>query len=101
MLFFDIPLILLGAVLLSYGYFIFFKKRHELINGYEKNYSRFTEGYAARLGLIEFICGILCILLGAAGIFIGSRYYSAAVFFAAPLAAVAALSINNLRSLRK
>jgi len=56
--------VLLGLAFTLFGYFIFFKKKYYLINGFDeafKNGSK-TEDYAKRVGLIEFIVGIAILI---------------------------------------
>ena len=66
MLFVKILMLILGLSFAFLGYFIFFKKKYTLINGFIDDYNagRKTEKYARRVGLIEFI--IVIILLCAA-----------------------------------
>ncbi len=54
---------LLGIAFLLFGYFVYFRKKYNLINGFEKDYKngRKTEKYAIYVGLVEFIVG--CVLL--------------------------------------
>ncbi len=62
---------LLGIAFTLFGYFIRFRGKYNLINGFEADLKqgRKTEEYAKRIGTIEFIigvvllivCGILCI----------------------------------------
>ncbi len=53
----------LGIAFLLFGYFIYFRKKYNLINGFAEDYKngRKTEKYALRIGLVEFIIG--CVLL--------------------------------------
>lgn len=59
-----IILITVGIAFLTFGYFIYFKKQYHLINNFESDYKEGskTESYAKRVGIIEFILGILLIL---------------------------------------
>jgi len=56
--------VVLGMAFIAFGYFIFFKKKYSLINGFEEDYKagRKTEAYARRVGLIEFVVGIALLL---------------------------------------
>ena len=58
--------IILGFAFTLFGYFIFFKKKCSLINGFEEDYKagRKTENYAKWVGLAEFVVG-LAILIAA------------------------------------
>ena len=51
---------LLGLAFTELGYFIFFKKKYSLINGFEEQYKagQKNEKYAKRVGLLEFIIGL-------------------------------------------
>ena len=61
-----IILIALGATFSIFGYLIYFKKKYNLINGFEENYKygRKTESYAGKAGLIELLLGIALLLVG-------------------------------------
>ena len=62
---------LFGIAFTLFGYFIRFRGKYDLINGFEADFKqgRKTEEYAKRVGAIEFVigivlliaCGILCI----------------------------------------
>lgn len=58
--------LLLGLAFLLFGYFIRFRGKYRLINGFESDYSsgRKDERYAKKVGLVEFITG--AVLLAAA-----------------------------------
>ena len=66
MLALKIILILLGLAFSLFGYFIYFKKKYFLINGFQKDFQagKKTERYAATVGLIEFVFGVACLLTG-------------------------------------
>ena len=59
--------IILGLAFTLFGYFIFFKRKYSLINGFDEELKagQKNENYAKRVGLIEFIVGI-AILVAAA-----------------------------------
>ena len=48
-----------GLAFLTFGYFIFFRKKYGLINGFRAEHAagRRDERYARRVGLTEFIVG--------------------------------------------
>ena len=58
--------LLLGLAFLLCGYFIRFRGKYRLINGFEADHrsGRRDESYARKVGLIEFVTGL--VLLGAA-----------------------------------
>jgi len=58
--------VILGLAFLLFGYFIYFKKKYNLINGFSADYQagRKNEKYAKRVGLIEFILGIVLLAIG-------------------------------------
>lgn len=60
--------ILLGVTFALFGYFIFFRKKYSLINGFETDFKagKKNEEYARRVGLIEFIIGISLLVVGIA-----------------------------------
>ena len=53
--------VVLGLAFLLFGYFIYFKKKYHLINDFSEDYKagRKDERYAERVGLTEFIIGIV------------------------------------------
>lgn len=66
MLILKIILILLGLAFVTFGYFIYFRKKYSLINGFDADLKvcRKTELYAKRVGLVEIIVGIVLIVIG-------------------------------------
>ncbi|WP_314923723.1 DUF3784 domain-containing protein [Mogibacterium diversum] len=61
-----IILISLGATFSIFGYLIYFKKKYNLINGFEENYKdgSKTESYAKKVGFIELLLGIALLMIG-------------------------------------
>ncbi len=57
--------VILGLAFSLFGYFIFFKQKYSLINGFEEDFKagRKDENYARRVGIIEFIVGIVLLLV--------------------------------------
>ena len=57
--------VILGLAFTLFGYFIFFKKKYSLINGFKEDLKagRKDENYARRVGIIEFIVGIVLLLV--------------------------------------
>lgn len=70
MLVLKIILLITGLAFTLFGYFIYFGKKYSLINGFSEEFKRGekTEDYAKRVGIIEFILGIIFII--SAGILI-------------------------------
>lgn len=58
--------IMLGLVFTLFGYFIYFRGKYNLINGFEIDYQRGfkDEQYAKRVGLIEFTVGVISLVIG-------------------------------------
>ena len=58
--------VMVWLAFLLFGYFIYFKKKYNLINGYEADFKagRKNEEYAKRVGMIEFVVGIAMLLAG-------------------------------------
>ncbi len=56
----------LGIAFLLFGYFIRFRKKYDLINGFRADFQagRKDEKYAERVGLIELIIGIVLLAIG-------------------------------------
>lgn len=66
MLIIKIILMTLGVAFTVFGYKIYFRKKYNLINGFEEAYKagRKTKRYAERVGLVEFIIGIILTIVG-------------------------------------
>ena len=66
MIFLKVLAIVLGLAFLLFGYFIFFKKKYSLINGFEADFKagRKNEDYAKRVGMVEFLVGIAILTVG-------------------------------------
>ena len=64
---------ILGLSFTLFGYFIFFRKKYSLINGFEEDYKagRKNEDYAKRVGLVEFVIGIAILIAFVALIIFG------------------------------
>lgn len=58
--------VLLGLAFTLFGYFIYFKKKYNLINGFEAEFKagKKDESYAKRIGIIEFVIGIVFMIAG-------------------------------------
>ena len=57
---------LLGLAFTLFGYFIYFRKKYNLINGFEADFKagRKNEDYAKRVGMVEFVIGIAILIAG-------------------------------------
>ncbi len=57
--------VILGLAFSLFGYFIFFKQKYSLINGFKEDFKagRKDENYARRVGIIEFTVGIVLLLV--------------------------------------
>jgi hypothetical protein len=66
MLVLKILAILLGLAFALFGYFIYFRKMYNLINGFEADFKagRKNEDYAKRVGMVEFVIGIAFLIAG-------------------------------------
>ena len=66
MLVLKILAILLGLAFTLFGHFIYFRKKHNLINGFEADFKagRKNEDYAKRVGMVEFVIGIAILIAG-------------------------------------
>lgn len=58
--------IALGLAFLLFGYFIYFRKKYNLINAFEKDYiaGRKTLRFAKHVGIIELILGAVLLAIG-------------------------------------
>lgn len=68
MLVLKIIAVLLGLAFTLFGYFIYFRKKYNLINGFEADFKagRKDENYAKRVGIVEFVVGIAILIAGIA-----------------------------------
>ena len=68
MLVVKIIVVVLGLAFTLFGYFIYFRKKYNLINGFGADYKagRKNEKYAKRVGMIEFVVGIGILIAGLA-----------------------------------
>lgn len=66
MRFFSASVIITGIIFIDFGYFIYFHKKYNLINGFKEDFKAEikTEAYAKRVGLIELALGIVLVLIG-------------------------------------
>lgn len=62
----NIIIIVVGVAFTTFGYFIYFKEKYNLINGFESDYKsgRKSESYAKKVGLVEFMIGIILVVVG-------------------------------------
>lgn len=62
----ELILITVGGAFTTFGYEIYFQKKYNLINGFEEDYKagRKTALYAKRVGIVEFMIGIILTLTG-------------------------------------
>ena len=60
--------VVLGLAFLLFGCFICFKKKYNLINGFEADFKagRKKEEYTKRVGMVEFVVGIALLISGVA-----------------------------------
>ena len=61
-----IILLVVGVAFNTFCYFIYFKEKYNLINGFESDYKsgRKSETYAKKVGLVEFMIGIILVVVG-------------------------------------
>ena len=61
-----IILLVVGVAFTTFGYFIYCKEKYNLINGFESDYKsgRKSETYAKKVGLVEFMIGIILVVVG-------------------------------------
>ena len=66
MLVLEMLAVLLGLAFTLFGYFIYFRKKYNLINGFEADFKagRKNEDYAKRVGMVEFVIGIAILIAG-------------------------------------
>lgn len=90
-----IVLILIGLLFISFGYSIWFKKKYYLINNFEKGKS--NDSFAKRVGIIEFIGGIFCFVLGIISMFF-DEIFTIVSFIVCIISIIVALIFNQARS---
>ena len=58
--------VLLGLAFILFGYFIYFREKYDLINGFEADFKmgRKNEDYAKRVGKVYLGIGIVIIIMG-------------------------------------
>ena len=68
MLILKIVAVVLGLAFTVFDYFIYFRKKYNLINGFEADFKagRKDENYAERVGLVEFVLGTAILIAGIA-----------------------------------
>ena len=73
MLFLKVLTALLGIAFTAFGYFIYFRKKYSLINGFADAYRNGTkiEAYAKRVGLVELVTGIVVLIIAMLLILLG------------------------------
>lgn len=66
MLVLKIVSVLLGLSFTLFGYFIYLRKKYNLINCFEADFKagRKNEEYAKRAGMVEFVIGIAVLVAG-------------------------------------
>ncbi len=76
MIFLKVLAVVLGLAFLLFGYFIYFKKKYNLINGFEADFKagRKKEEYAKKVGMIEFVVGIVLLITGVALILLPNKF---------------------------
>lgn len=99
MLWLQITLILIGALFIGFGYAIWFKHKYHLINNFEseKKKGRLNDSYAKRVGIIEFVGGVLCFVLGILAMFLDETFTVISFIFCI-VGIVVALIVNQVQS---
>ena len=66
MLVLKIVSVLLGLSFTLFGYFLYLRKKYNLINCFEADFKagRKNEEYAKRVGMVEFVIGIAVLVAG-------------------------------------
>ena len=91
MIFADLVLIVIGAVLTVMGYLIRMKRKYRLINGWEQSQRPDKVRMADRLGLAELWIGACWIALGVIGLFVQNGTFSGVSLAAGMLGLLAGL----------
>ncbi len=95
----NVLLVILGLIFMFFGYEIFFKKKYGLINNFyeDKNKGKFNDNYAKRVGIIEFVGGLFCIIFGFIGFSVW-EIFSITFFLLCIKGIIVALIINYFAS---
>ena len=97
-----IALMIVGVLFALFGYFIFFKGKYSLINNFDedKKNQKYDDAYAKRMGLIEFVGGLITFTLGVSTLFI-SNTLTFIVFGISILGVIISLVINLGLSIKR
>jgi len=93
-------LLVLGLILIGFGYLIYFKKKYNLINTFKEDLklNKVDESYGIRIGLIELIWGIMFIAFFLITMMIPD--YSIGLFLIGVIGLIISLVINYFKSSR-
>ncbi len=97
-----IMLILIGLLFIGFGYAIWFKRKYNLINNFkdDNKSGKSYDSFAKRVGIIEFIGGIVCFILGVVAIFLDD-VFTMIFFIFCIISIIVALTFNNAKSSKK
>jgi hypothetical protein len=87
---------------MGFGYAIWFKNNYDLINNFknDKKNGKLDDSYAKRVGMIEFIGGMLCLVLGIVGMFLEDAF-TIGFFAFCIMSIITALIFNQMKSAKK
>jgi len=93
-----IILILVGMMFIVFGYAIWFKGKYNLINGFPNRNKRIksNDSFAKMVGIIQFIGGIICCVVGVITFFLGD-IYTLILFWICIAGVIIALFINQIK----
>ncbi len=97
-----IILILTGFVFIGFGYAIWIKGKYDLINNFQndKKNGKLDDDYAKRVGKIEFIGGVACVVLGIIAMFLNDLFSLIAFIFCI-VSMISALLLNQVKSAKQ
>lgn len=96
----DLLLIMIGGLFSLFGYLIYFRECYGLINHFrqDKEAGRRDDAYAQRIGLIEMIGGVTCMIQGAAAFWANRDWLSGLIIAVCLGGILLALLINSVKS---
>ncbi|MCR3922858.1 MAG: DUF3784 domain-containing protein [Firmicutes bacterium] len=97
-----VMLIFIGTLFIGFGYAIWFKQKYHLINNFEndKQRGKLNDAFAKRVGIIEFIGGIVCLLLGVVTMFLDEAF-TVISFVTCIVGIILALIVNQVQSTKQ
>ena len=93
-------LLFLGILFTIFGYLIYFRKKYNLINNFvtDRKLGKYSNDYAKRIGIIEFVSGIILMGLGFINVIIGQKTFSLTSLLLCLSSPIIILIVNSIKS---